>query len=91
MSSQTALDEWQTETVENDRPAWLEFTSTQNECLGCGAHVSSQFVRVSGDESGDVHACPNCATQAMLGRGAAANPEFSSRVDLDPETRRGER
>jgi hypothetical protein len=36
------------------------------KCDHCGTHVSDQFVRVFGDEFGQVHACPNCSANAGI-------------------------
>lgn len=35
------------------------------ECQGCGAHVSTRFARVMGDNNGEVHACLNCSSNAL--------------------------
>ncbi|PSP31324.1 hypothetical protein BRC64_10475 [Halobacteriales archaeon QH_10_67_22] len=32
----------------------------------CNHHVSEQFARVFADARGDVHACPNCASNAGI-------------------------
>ncbi|AGM11912.1 hypothetical protein DNAM5_49 [Haloarcula californiae tailed virus 1] len=35
------------------------------ECRNCDSHVSSEWARVMGDNDGTVHACPDCAPNAM--------------------------
>ena len=35
-------------------------------CKHCDAHVSERFVRVFGDETGRVHACPACSANAGI-------------------------
>jgi hypothetical protein len=35
-------------------------------CTHCDSHVSEQFARVFADAAGDVHACPDCATNAGI-------------------------
>jgi hypothetical protein len=37
-----------------------------SECRNCGAHVSENFARVYGDNSGRVHACIACVPKAHL-------------------------
>jgi hypothetical protein len=36
------------------------------KCENCGTHVSDQFVRVFGDEVGQVFACPSCSANAGI-------------------------
>ena len=36
-------------------------------CENCGKHVSERFIRVFGDETGRVYACPNCSARAGIG------------------------
>ena len=40
----------------------VEAVDNQRQCQSCGAHVSASFRRLYGDESGTVHACPDCST-----------------------------
>lgn len=35
-------------------------------CDGCGAHVSTQFLRVFGTNDGDLQGCPNCMSNTDL-------------------------
>ena len=37
------------------------------KCENCGEHISEQFKRVFGDESGTVYACVNCSANAGIG------------------------
>ena len=36
-------------------------------CETCDEHVSEQFARVFGDETGRVYACPSCSANAGIG------------------------
>jgi len=36
-------------------------------CDNCDGHVSDGFVRVFGDDWGNLYACPNCAANAGIG------------------------
>lgn len=64
------------------RPSWAPDDAPENAgvCLGCESHVSAEFARVMGDNQQDVHACPKCANQGELARGAAANPDYEHRT-----------
>ncbi|WP_396610815.1 hypothetical protein ACH9L7_11340 [Haloferax sp. S1W] len=53
----------------------LSFDEKTSGCLNCGAHVSSNFRRVYGDEDDRVHRCPECDTLVRLHRGSAAGLE----------------
>lgn len=44
-------------------------TGTAYECSNCGAHVSRGFVRVYGNNDGEVHGCLSCRTTRDLRRG----------------------
>jgi len=35
-------------------------------CDNCGAHVSTQFARVFGDENGELRACLRCSANAGI-------------------------
>ncbi|WP_438267592.1 DUF7563 family protein [Halovenus salina] len=37
------------------------------ECNTCGEHVSDRFIRVFGDKTGVVYACPACSANAGIG------------------------
>jgi hypothetical protein len=37
-----------------------------SQCTYCDAFVSTDFVRVFGDENGRVYACPNCTANAGI-------------------------
>lgn len=41
-------------------------------CNGCGSKVNPKFGRVLGDQDGQVHRCPHCATTRQLSHGAVA-------------------
>jgi len=41
-----------------------------SECNNCSAAVSSTFVRVFGDNGGEVDRCPTCASGAEIRNGA---------------------
>jgi len=54
--------------------SWDRDAETQppNRCRGCGAHVTAEYRRTYGNESGTVYACPSCATyREMKDDGAA--------------------
>ncbi|WP_435197540.1 DUF7563 family protein [Natronomonas sp. EA1] len=36
------------------------------KCDHCDAHVSDRFARVFADETGQIHACPNCSANAGI-------------------------
>lgn len=77
-ASQQTLDEFATDA---DAAAWLPGDGTPaTHCQRCESHVSAGFRRVAGDEDGQVHACPQCATGAMLRNGAGADPDFEARA-----------
>ncbi|MFW5918630.1 MAG: DUF7563 family protein [Halanaeroarchaeum sp.] len=40
-------------------------------CGHCGAHVSTAFARVFGNNHNEVYACPDCATMRELRNGLA--------------------
>ncbi|WP_425607568.1 DUF7563 family protein [Natrinema zhouii] len=42
------------------------------ECSNCGAHVIEQYKRVFADNTGTLHACPNCRSQRERFSGAGA-------------------
>lgn len=64
------------------RPSWAPDSAENSggHCLNCENHVSAEFQRVMGDNNQDVHACPRCANQGELARGAAANPDYEHRT-----------
>ena len=41
-------------------------------CLHCGAHVTSDFERVHGDQDDRVHRCYNCDSKPRVALGSAA-------------------
>lgn len=43
-------------------------------CRNCDGHVTSRFARVSGDNDGRVHYCPDCSDAGSITDGAAALP-----------------
>lgn len=49
--------------------------ATNNACENCGGHLTPDFVRVYGDEDGDVHRCPNCSTMRERLAGKATDPD----------------
>jgi len=52
-------------------PAWTPGGDRSiTACQSCGEHVSTQFRRVNGDDSGRVFGCPNCCSKSELLRGA---------------------
>ncbi len=61
----------------DERPTWSpgNFGSTNNECDGCGAHVTPQFRRAYEDDDGLLHGCPNCLTGAEIRKGLATDPD----------------
>lgn len=44
----------------------------QRRCQRCGSHVSANFRRTFGDESGAVHGCPDCMTYREMKNDGAA-------------------
>ena len=44
-------------------------------CRNCGSWVTSDYVRVFGEDRETLHACPDCTTAKALARGAGADPE----------------
>ena len=50
-------------------------------CRNCDAHVTEQFARVLGDNEDDVHGCPECTPQTDIYDGAAAQTDFTPRVE----------
>lgn len=56
-------------------PQWTpvrDDDADEHHCRGCGAHVSADYARVSGDNDDVVHACLRCSTKEDLRDGAAA-------------------
>jgi len=51
------------------------------QCRNCDAHVTEQFARVLGDNEDDVHGCPECTPQTDIYDGAAAQTDFTPRVE----------
>ena len=45
---------------------------TMPECSNCGTHVTEQYMRVFADNTGTLHACPNCRSQRARLSGAGA-------------------
>lgn len=71
-------DSADTEDEDATKPAWTPGeTSPDNECQGCGSHVSSRFVRLFGVD-GQVEACLNCTEKNKLPYHAAGRevPHF---------------
>ncbi|WP_455431119.1 DUF7563 family protein [Salinigranum halophilum] len=50
----------------------LSVGTPENECLHCGAHVTSRFCRVFGDEQRRAHRCTECDTHIRISKGSAA-------------------
>ncbi|WP_083912467.1 DUF7563 family protein [Natronolimnohabitans innermongolicus] len=52
---------------------WDRDVETRNprRCQNCGAHVSSEFRRIHGDDRGLAHRCPQCEEYHSLPRTAA--------------------
>ena len=46
-------------------------TPTMSRCNYCDAFVSSNFIRVFGDDKGRVFACPNCSANAGVSQVSA--------------------
>ena len=44
-------------------------------CQNCGERVSSEYARVFGNDSNELHACSNCSTQRAVARGAAVDDD----------------
>ncbi|WP_142858094.1 DUF7563 family protein [Salinigranum halophilum] len=64
----------------------LSAGTPENECLHCGAHVTSRFCRVFGDEQRRAHRCTECDTHIRISKGSAAGLD----VDVpDPEIAEG--
>ena len=60
------------------------------ECQDCGAHVSTDFVRVFGDETGTVRSCYACRPKCDIAVGAAVDPERTAEIltnDRNPASR----
>jgi len=54
------------------------------QCDNCGAHVTAKFKRVRSDNTGTLHACPNCTSPATLARDAAGvSSAYQVRTDSD--------
>ena len=51
-------------------------------CEHCGAHVSTDFRRVYGDDDDRAHRCPECDTFRRLSEGSGAGLEVTC---VDPE------
>lgn len=45
-------------------------SETNSKCRRCGAHVSTNYRRINGDENGDVFGCPSCYNHGELLNGA---------------------
>jgi DNA-directed RNA polymerase subunit RPC12/RpoP len=72
VSSQTHSTEFEPPEADSE-PAWEPDSGageTQHSCLDCGAAVTAQYARVMGDNSGQVHACPECSLQRERLEGA---------------------
>ncbi len=59
-----------------EQPQWSPggSASTNNECDGCGAHVTPQFRRAYEDDDGLLHGCPTCLTGHEIRNGLATDP-----------------
>ena len=54
------------------------------QCDNCGAHVSAAYKRLRSDNSGTLHACPNCTSPATEIRDAAGvSSAYQVRSDSD--------
>ena len=53
----------------------LQGKKTKHICQHCNRSVSHDFVRVYGDENGEVHRCFECATGREISRGLATDPD----------------
>lgn len=76
------------ETAGDAQPSWspgIGDAGAGRVCKGCGAHASSEFARVLGDNDGNVHACPRCVQREDLARGAAADPDYEHRIGINKE------
>ncbi|WP_435346390.1 DUF7563 family protein [Haloarchaeobius sp. HRN-SO-5] len=51
----------------------LRESSDAGTCENCGAHLSSSFVRVFGDNDGTLHRCSECSTVSELMSGLGSN------------------
>jgi hypothetical protein len=71
MSSQTQLGEFEAARTADTQVQRRDDTedSTQHTC-DCGAAVTPHYARVMGDNSGQVHACPECSLQRERFEGA---------------------
>ena len=67
--------------VENRAPVQFVDATPNNECLGCGAHVTPQTVRGYGDNDGNLYACNQCSTPRDLRQGAGKDPDYNPERD----------
>jgi|GEM_PF-830351 hypothetical protein len=71
-----------------DRPS----DTSQQQCRHCGAHVSSRFAAVHGDEDDVAHRCPACDCFRRLSRGSAAGLNVGLPDPIEqPNRNRGQR
>ena len=57
-------------------------------CLGCGTHVSADYVRVFGDADGNLYRCLHCDSRRGVSEGRGAGLERTNGGE-DPELRAG--
>lgn len=71
---QASLSDYPSQT--HQRPNWTPGNSgsTGRCCENCDHQVSARFARVFGADDGTVHRCRNCAPQADINAGLAADP-----------------
>ncbi|MFP8957176.1 hypothetical protein ACLI4Q_15260 [Natrialbaceae archaeon A-CW1-1] len=60
--------------------------SSGSTCRHCGAHVTTQFTRVFGDDRDRAHRCGECDSYRRLSRGSGAGVDVAI---PDPETSPG--
>ena len=64
----------------------LELPVRKAVCLHCGAHVTTDFRRVYGDQNDQAHRCRSCDTLVRIREGSAAGVDART---PDPETSPG--
>lgn len=52
-------------------PIPVERGSERTRCNACGSYVTHDFIRVFGDNDGEIAACPACSTMRDLSRGGS--------------------
>ena len=79
-SDQQEITEYAVDDATDSNDAVVNWASnvdqqTQNHCTNCGSHISADYARLHEDADGDVHRCPQCATQREIFEGRATDPD----------------